>query len=366
MAHSKLQGVKPLKIKWKITGTQLERMLIMTSAALVVALALRGNESDMARYEDSLLAAAKVEVTTSTQPAQTPAPAQMQHVTVYYQDGEGYLIPVTTQVAKTDGIAKAALSLLVESADNDYLAAKMGLKTVVPEGTTFDLDIVNGRARVDMSSEALSCANAEEEMLMVSAVAQTLHEFSSVEEVSFLFDGQARSKLKYGTDVSGVFGSENLNMETVETFDGADGNASLVRLYFPSQTGRMLVPVTRVVYSDADTMTAMVELCQGPRSDSGLERALPKGCGVKSVKTKDGVVTIDLTREFFSEASELDEDETQMLRCILFTVRQFPGVKEVRILVEGQAVTLPKTLQTTHANLASEVMNYYPGVIEID
>ena len=73
MAHSKLQGVKPLKIKWKITGTQLERMLIMTSAALVVALALRGNESDMARYEDSLLAAAKVEVTTSTQPAQTPA-----------------------------------------------------------------------------------------------------------------------------------------------------------------------------------------------------------------------------------------------------------------------------------------------------
>ena len=353
MAHSKLQGVKPLKIKWKITGTQLERMLIMTSAALVVALALRGNESDMARYEDSLLAAAKVEVTTSTQPAQTPAPEQMQHVTVYYQ-------------AKTDGIAKAALSLLVESADNDYLAAKMGLKTVVPEGTKFDLDIVSGRARVDMSSEALSCQNAEEEMLMVSAVAQTLHEFASVEEVSFLFDGQARSKLKYGTDVSGVFGSENLNMETVETFDGADGNASLVRLYFPSQTGRMLVPVTRVVYSDADAMTAMVELCQGPRSDSGLERALPKGCGVKSVKTKDGVVTIDLTREFFSEASELDEDETQMLRCILFTVRQFPGVKEVRILVEGQAVTLPKTLQTTHANLASEVMNYYPGVIEID
>lgn len=361
-----MQGVKPLKLKWKVSSAQIERLLIMTSAALVVALALRGNESEMARYEDSLLTAAKVQVTASVAPSQTPSPAQMQHVTVYYQDGEGYLIPVTTQVAKTDGIAKAALNLLVESADNDYLAAKMGLKTVVPEGTTFDLNIENGRARVDLSREALSCASAEEETLMVMAVAQTLNEFDSVEEVSFLFDGQARSKLTHGTDVSGVFVSTDLNMETVETFDGTDASADLVRLYFPSQTGRMLVPVTRVVYSDVDAMTAMVELCQGPRSDSGLERAVPEGCGVKSVTMKDGVVTIDLTREFYNEAREMDEDETQMLRCILFTVRQFPGVKEVKILVEGQAVQLPDTLQQTYANLASEVMSYYPGVIEID
>ena len=361
-----MQGVKPLKLKWKISSVQVERMLIMTSAALVVALALRGNESEMARYEDSLLTAAKVQTAQSAQPTASPTPAQMQHVTVYYQDGEGYLIPVTTQVSKTDGIAKAALNLLVESADNDYLAAKMGLKTVVPEGTTFDIDIANGRARVDLSREALSCQNAEQEMLMVMAVAQTLYEFDSVTEVSFLFDGQARSKLTHGTDVSGVFVSTDLNMESLETFDGTDKNASLVRLYFPSQTGRMLVPVTRVVYSDADAMTAMVELCQGPRADSGLERAVPEGCGVKSVTMKNGVVTIDLTREFFSEAQELDEDETQMLRCILFTVRQFPGVKEVKILVEGNAVDLPQQLQQTYANLASEVMSYYPGVIEID
>lgn len=364
MAHSNMQGVKPLKLKWKITGVQIERLLIMTSAALVVALALRGNQSDMARYEESLLTAANTTVT--AQPAKTPAPAQMQLVTVYYQDGEGYLIPVTTKVDKTDGIAKAALNLLVESADNDYLAARMGLKTVVPEGTTFDLDISNGRARVDLSREALSCASAEEETLMVMAVAQTLNEFESVEEVSFLFDGQSRSKLTHGTDVSGVFVQTDLNMETVETFDGTDNSASLVRLYFPSQTGRMLVPVTRVVYSDADAMTAMVELCMGPREDSGLACAVPKGCGVKSVTTKNGVVTIDLTREFYDEARELDEDETQMLRCILFTVRQFPGVKEVKILVEGQAVELPDALQRTYANMADEVMSYYPGVIEID
>jgi len=365
MPHSNMQGVKWVKFKWKLSGEKVERMLIMVSAALVVALALRGGTSDMARNEDSYLAGAQVNAA-QQQVVATAAPKEMQTVTVYYQDGEGYLIPVTTQVEKTDGIARAALSLLVESGENDLLAARMGLKTVVPEGTTFDLDIENGRARVDMSREALSCLSAEEEMLMVSAVAQTLHEFSSVKEVSFLFDGQVRSRLTHGTDVSGVFSEDMLNVETLETFDGTDATASLVRLYFPSQTGRMLVPVTRVVYSDADMVTAMTELCRGPRSDSGLANAVPLGCGLRSVTMKNGVVTVDLTREFWNEVDELDDDETQTLRCILFTARQFPGVKEVKLQVEGKNVDLPSGLQQTFVNVASEVMAYYPGVIETD
>lgn len=361
-----MQGVKQVKLKWKVSGEKVERLLIMTSAALVVALALRGSGTDMSRNEDAYLAGAQVNVQTTTQTAQTPAPEKTQNVTVYYQDGEGYLIPVTTQVAQTDGIAKAALSLLVESGENDLLAARMGLKTVVPEGTTFDLDIADGRARVDLSKEALSCGSAENEMMMVSAIAQTLSEFDSVKEVSFLFDGQARSKLTYGTDVSGVFSGNDLNVETLETFDGTDENAALVRLYFPSQTGRMLVPVTRVVYSDADLVTAMTELCRGPKADSGLANAVPPGCGLRSVTMQNGVVTIDLTREFYDDIDDLDDDETQTLRCILFTVRQFPGVKDVKVLVEGKAVTLPENLQKTFVNMASEVMAYYPGVIELD
>jgi len=366
MPHSNMQGVKWVKLKWKVSGEKVERLLIMTSAALVVALALRGNGTDMARNEDSLLAGAQVNVQASLAPSATPAPKEMQTVTVYYQDGEGYLIPVTTQVAKTDGIAKAALNLLVESGENDLTAARMGLKTVVPEGTQFDLDIVDGRARVDLSRESLGCESAEGEMLMVSAIAQTLTEFDSVQEVSFLFDGQARSKLTYGTDVSGVFSGNDLNVETLETFDGTDQTADLVRLYFPSQTGRMLVPVTRVVYSDADLVTAMTELCRGPKADSGLVSAVPRGCGVRSVTMQNGVVTVDLTREFWNEAEDMDDDETQTLRCILFTVKQFPGVREVRIQVEGSPVELPQNLQQTFVNVASEVMAYYPGVIEID
>ena len=347
-----------MKIKLKVTRVNVERLLVMASAALVVALALRGNETAMSRYEESQLAQGAAAAALPT-----AVPAELQPVTVYYQDGEGYLVPVTTQVEKTDGIAKAALNLLVQSAENDAAAARMGLQPCVPEGTTFDLDISDGRARVDMGKDALTCASAEEESLMVGAVAQTLTEFSTVDEVCFLFDGQSRSKLTYGTDVSGVFTSKDINMETVATFDAADANASLVRLYFPSQTGRMLVPVTRVVYSDADPVTAMVELCKGPRPDSGLERSVPEGCGLKSVNLKNGVVSIDLTGEFNDEA---DIDKLQMLRAIVFTVSQFPGVKEVRLSVEGQPYELPEETTATWINQASEVISYYPGVIETD
>ena len=355
MCHSNMQGVKQVKLTFKETRVNVERLLVMVSAALVVA--LHGNETAVSQYEESRLTQGVSTVTLPTAP-----PAEMQPVTIYYQDGEGYLVPVTTQVEKTDGIAKAALSLLVESPANDAAAARMGLKTCVPEGTSFDLDISDGRARVDLGKDALTCATAEQESLMVGSVAQTLAEFPTVKEVSFLFDGQTRSRLTHGTDVSGVFTAKDINMETVSTFDGSDSNASLVKLFFPSQTGRMLVPVTRVVYSNADPVTAMVELCRGPKPDSGLEHSVPEGCGIRSVTMKNGVVSIDLTGEFNQAA----ENKTQMLRAIQFTASQFPGVKEVKLSVEGVPYAIPEEAKATWINLDTEVISYYPGVIEVD
>ena len=358
MSYSNMQGVKQVKLKLKIKRVDVERLLVMASAALVVALALRGNEGAVIRQEEALWEQGAATVARPTLP-----PAEMQPVTVYYQDGEGYLVPVTAQVEKTDGIAKAALRLLVQSPENDVSAARMGLRPCVPEGTTFDLDIEDGRARIDLGKEALTCGSAEAESLMVGAVTQTLAEFPTVKEVSFLFDGQSRSRLTHGTDVSGVFTAKDLNLESVATFDPADASADLVRLYFPSASGRMLVPVTRVVYSDADPVTAMIELCRGPKSDSGLERAVPEGCGIRGVTMKNGVVSIDMTKEFMDES---DVDRGQMLKAIRYTALQFPGVKEVRLSVEGQAYEIPDSVATAAINEASEVMAYYPGVIELD
>lgn len=349
-----------MKWNWKpnIRRVDVERMLILCASALVVVLALHQDDAVTTRYD---LSASQLPVSASTETT-AQADAETQATVVYYQDGEGYLVPVTRQIHKTDGVAKATLALMVASSQNDLAAARLGLKTTVPEGTTLDLDIADGKARVDLSKEALNCQSAEQETLMVQSVAQTLCQFDSVDEVTFLFDGQKRSKLTYGTDVSGVFTGSGLNLESVETMAGA--GAQSIRLYFPSANGRMLVPVTRTVYSDADVTTAVLELAKGPKPDSGLLSPLPESCGLLGVTMKNGVVTINFTKEFMDAAQ--GENGAQALRAVLFTAAQFPGVKQVKIAVEGKEYQPPEEATATFLNQDTEIMTYYPGVIEID
>lgn len=346
--------------KIKIRREDMERLLIVGAAAMVVVLALRDTREaqvEMVYEEQPSVAETSTEASTSES-------VPTQSTVVWYEDGDGYLVPVTRQIPQQEGVAKATLALMVASSENDLAAARMGLRTVIPEGTTFDLDISGGKARVDMSKEALNCLSAEDELLMVQATAAALCGFDSVEEVSFLFDGQKRSQLTHGTDVSGAFSLDSVNLESVATMADS-AYADQVQLYFPSASGRLLVPVTRTVFSPADLPTAILELVKGPKADSGLETPVPESCGVKSVKVKDGVATIDFTKEFAAITGQ-DDGGQQALRAVLFTASQFPGVKQVEILVEGQPYQPEPATATTFLNSAEEVMAQYPGVVEID
>ena len=349
-----------VKLTWK--RADWERILIVCAAALVVVLALRGGQE-----ESRETAVEEPPLTVTQTSAQTVAQTEDTLSTVcFYQDGEGYLIPVTRQIPKQDGVAKATLALMVKSSQNDMDAARMGLRTIIPEGTSFDIDIAGGKARVDMSKEALNCASMEDELLMVQGTAAALCCFDTVNEVEFLFDGQKRSKLTHGADVSGAFDAECINVEAVTTMAGASSTyADQVQLYFPSQTGRMLVPVTRTVFSNADLTTALLELAKGPRSDSGLERPLPANCGVRSVKVQNGTATIDFSKAFL-DVTQTSDGGRQAVQAILFTASQFPGVKKVNFIVEGEPFQLPEEAATTFLNDAEEVMSQYPGVVEID
>ncbi len=339
----------------KIKRADIERILILCAAVLVVVLALRGSQQTTSQtlYEQDEIPIAQTSTDSGTEKVST---------TVFYEDGAGYLVPVTRQIPKTDGIAKATLALMVKSSQNDMEAARLGLRTVIPENTTFQIDIQDGKARVDVSKEALDCVSADQEALMVGAITNAMNCFSTVDEVSLLVEGQKRSKLTYGTDVSSAFAGTAVNLESVETF-GEDGN--LVQLYFPSESGRLLVPVTRTVFSDADPTTAMVELAKGPRSDSGLERALPAETGIRNVTLKDGVVTVDLSREFQQTLQQTDGGK-QTMRAIMFTCAQFPGVKKVQLLVEGKPLEGQPESAATFINQEEEVIAQYPGVIEIE
>ena len=109
----------------------------------------------------------------------------------------------------------------------------------------------------------------------------------------------------------------------------------------------------------------MLELAKGPKDDSGLERALPENCGVKSVNMKDGVVTVNFSKEF-KQALESSDGGQQAIRAILFTCSQFPGVKKVEVQVEGEKLEKQPESTATFINDAEEVAAQYPGVVELD
>lgn len=253
---------------------------------------------------------------------------------VYYQDNYGYLVPVMCSVPMKDGIAKATLGMMVKSAGNDMQAARLGLRTVLPENTTIDLDIADGLARIDLSREVLNMADAAAETNMVNAIVQTLTEFDSVDRVQFLIGGQKREKLPHGTDVSGDFTRGQINLEMGETAMNPQ-DARTVTLYFPGDSGAVIVPVTRMVRAGADINTAVLELAKGPGDENTLESVLPEGCGLIDVQVENGVAKLNFTREFVNLVHQSDGGR-MALKALVLTCTQFDGVDRVEIYVDGE------------------------------
>ena len=349
----------------KITSSQ-KNLYLLAIALLVIAVALACAWTFWGQGETAPDAA----VTPSPSPRVTPEatmgvaanadaakPEQAQTVStvVYYQDNYGYLVPVMCNMAYQDGIAKATLNMMVKSPENDMNAARLGLRTVIPENTTFDLDISEGLARIDLSKEVLDIPDAAAESNMVTAIVQALTEFDSVQRVEFLIGGRKVDQLTHGTDVSKTFERGDINLESgVET---AGSPLEPVKLYFPCESANIVVPVTRMVYSNPDVNTAVLELAKGPSTQSPLESALPAGCGLIDVKVEEGVAKVNFTREFANLVENTDGGRLA-LKALVLTCTQFEGIDEVEIFVEGQGYDPGKdTLNVpTFANVADDIV----------
>lgn len=339
----------------KFTGNQ-RKVYLLAIALLIAAIALACTWSLWRRPSDDASEAMPFGPAQPTEPAASDAPdvslapeeersasagveagaqkTQKVSTIVYYQDNDGYLVPVMCSVPLEDGIAKATLNMMVQSIGNDMQAARLGLRTVLPENTTIDLDIANGLARIDLSKEALGLADAAAEVNMINAIVRTLTEFDTVKEVEFLIGGQKLDKLTHGTDISGRFKRGDINLESVED-TSAMADASQVTLYFPSDSGAVIVPVTRMVYSKNDVNTAVLELAKGPCDVGSLENVLPAGCGLIDVVVQDGVAKLNFTKEFVNLVQNSDGGRLA-LKALVLTCTQFDGIDSVEIYVDGE------------------------------
>ena len=149
-----------------------------------------------------------------------------------------------------------------------------------------------------------------------------------------VIDGQKRQALPHGTPVAGRFTRGDINLEAAEPTANMSASEP-VTLYFPADSGAVIVPVTRMVHASADINTAVLELAKGPANADMLESVVPAGCGLIDVKVEDGVAKLNFTGEFVNLVQNSDGGR-MALKALVLTCTQFEGVKSVEIYVDGQ------------------------------
>jgi len=113
-----------------------------------------------------------------------------------------------------------------------------------------------------------------------------------------------------------------------------------VTLYFikNTPTEMYLSPVKRRVARTGDLFKeTMEELVKGPDPASGLGPVLPADTRVLGVTVKDGTAYVDFSPEV-RRLNVGSRGEALVLAAIADTLTEFPGVRQVQILVAGKVI----------------------------
>ncbi|MEW8958402.1 GerMN domain-containing protein [Neomoorella humiferrea] len=111
-------------------------------------------------------------------------------------------------------------------------------------------------------------------------------------------------------------------------------------LYFSDPTGNYLVAEERSIpLVEGIARAAIEELIKGPKPGSQLLPTIPKGTVLKDINIRsDGLCRVDFSKELVKNHSGGSLGESLTVYSIVNTLTQFPTVKEVQFLVDGQYV----------------------------
>ena len=169
----------------------------------------------------------------------------------------------------------------------------------------------------------------------MTAVVNTLTEFSTIDRVQLKFDGKIKSKLSHGTRVKDVMRTLPLNEEPLPVSASGEDYSYRVKLYFPNQTGSLHVPVSRPVAQEPDIELAMQQLALGPM-DATLRNCFPEGTEVLSASIVDDAACVNFSKEF-AAISDTPELEELALTCMQLTAKQFgASIASLQVQVDGK------------------------------
>lgn len=199
------------------------------------------------------------------------------------------------------------------------------------------------------------------------------------------------SAVKFGTDFVKesmnakdedlqIVKSDDLDLEVVEE----EGLRKTV-LYFKSNEGFLVPVMKRIPWGEGIAKASLMNMVDNSElrdslSAKGLSPILPAGTKVNGISVDEatGLCKVD----FSSEVANVDsqEDEENLIKGVVYTLTEFPSIKEVKITVDGKelsvlqnSVAINKPLSRENINVvgnieegSSKIVVYYKGENNLD
>lgn len=269
-------------------------------------------------------------------------PEAYTEVTLYVQDQDGYVIPMSTHIPVEEDIAKLTLQYMTQNGPGETKLPH-GFTAPIPAGTEVKgIHVVKGEnvAIVDFSTEFTNY-EPQNERKLVEAVTWALTHFDFIDQVQIWVEGQALKEMP----VQGMPLQAPLSREMGINLERASGvslsNSMPVTLYFQSQTVAnelYYVPVTRLVDRSEDkALTAVQHLIMGPLAATSLSPVFQSEVDVLDVTNQDGLIRV-VFDERVLDANEQASVET--MESIILSLTDSANASEVQIMVDNHAEVL--------------------------
>lgn len=258
---------------------------------------------------------------------------------LYLIDKNGYVVPQTIALPKTNSVAKEALEYLVTDGPVSNLLPA-GFKAVLPPGTQATVDVNDGTASVDFSTEFKNY-QASDELKILQSITWTLTQFKSIKNVKLSMNGEALTEMPVaGTPISdNLSRADGINIDTTGVLDITNTRPITVYFIGGDEGSYYYVPVTRRVSNDVtDNITAAVnELVKGPSITSNLVTDfVPDVKLVEPPKVDNGKVTLDFNDSIYGSFKEKIVSQ-HLIDALVLSLTDQPGIKEVQVEVKGKA-----------------------------
>ncbi|MBU8879606.1 GerMN domain-containing protein [Bacillus sp. FJAT-29790] len=257
---------------------------------------------------------------------------------LYLIDKNGYVVPQTLALPKTNSVAKQALEHLVKEGPvtdmlpNNFMA-------VLPADTKLSVDIKDKVATVNFSKEFQNY-KAEEEMRILESITWTLTQFDSVDKVKLKLNGHELNEMPVNQTPIGAAASRanGINLDTTDVID--INNTKPVTVYYMggNEGSYYYVPVTkRVSNKVADNVEAAVgELIKGPSYASNLESDFLPNVKLLDNKVENGKVTLNFNESVFGSFEEKIISQ-HLLNALVLSLTEQKGIESVAVTVDGKA-----------------------------